>query len=78
MCVCVQLNHFAVQQKFTQHCKSTILQLKKKKMQQNLYIHIYQALNLESSRRKLMGLSFRFLASVFSKKPQLYYGMTLT
>ena len=24
------MNHFAVQQKLTQHCKSTILQLKKK------------------------------------------------
>ena len=24
----IKLNHFAVQQKLTQHCKSTILQLK--------------------------------------------------
>ena len=27
----VQLNHFAVHRKLTQHCKSTVLQLKKKK-----------------------------------------------
>ena len=27
----VELNHFAVQQKLTQHCKSTIIQLKKKR-----------------------------------------------
>ena len=26
-----ELNHFAVHQKLTQHCKSTILQFKKKK-----------------------------------------------
>ena len=26
----IHLNHFVVQQKLTQHCKSTILQLKKK------------------------------------------------
>ena len=35
MCVCVyiyvQLNHFAVQQKLTQHCKLTIPQLTKEK-----------------------------------------------
>ena len=31
MYIYVKLNHFAVQQKLTQHCKSTILQLKKKK-----------------------------------------------
>ena len=31
LCVYVSLNHFAIQQKLTQHCKSTILQLKKKK-----------------------------------------------
>ena len=24
-CVCIKLNHFAVQQKLAQHCKSTIL-----------------------------------------------------
>ena len=29
MYIYVQLNHFAVQQKLTQHCKSTILQQKK-------------------------------------------------
>ena len=28
VCVCVYLNHFVVQQKLTQHCKSTILQWK--------------------------------------------------
>ena len=28
--VCVKLHHFAVLQKLTQHCKSTIPQLKKK------------------------------------------------
>ena len=27
----VKLNHFAIHQKLTQHCKSTILQLKKNK-----------------------------------------------
>ena len=31
MYIYVELNHFAVQQKLTQHCKSTILQLKKKR-----------------------------------------------
>ena len=30
LCVYVSLNHFAIQQKLIQHCKSTILQLKKK------------------------------------------------
>ena len=29
-CIYVKLSHFAIQQKLTQHCKSTILQLKKK------------------------------------------------
>ena len=29
MYICVRLSHFAVQQKLAQHCKSTILQLKK-------------------------------------------------
>ena len=29
MYICVWLGHFAVQQKFTEHCKSTILQFKK-------------------------------------------------
>ena len=28
--ICILLNHFAVHQKRTQHCKSTILQLKKR------------------------------------------------
>lgn len=40
MCVCIYIyiyNHFAVHQKLTQHCKSTFLQLKKKKE-----IHIYK------------------------------------
>ena len=30
--VCVCVYHFAAQQKLTQHCKSTMLQLKKKKV----------------------------------------------
>ena len=30
MCVCVYLNHIAIHQQLTQHCKSTMLQLKKK------------------------------------------------
>ena len=30
MCVCVSLNHFAVQEKLMQNCKSTIFQLNKK------------------------------------------------
>ena len=30
LCVYVSLNHFAIQQKLTQHFKSTILQFKKK------------------------------------------------
>ena len=29
MYIYVQLNHFAIHHKLTQHCKSTILQLKK-------------------------------------------------
>ena len=29
--ICVKLNHFAAYLKLTQHCKSTILQFKKKK-----------------------------------------------
>ena len=29
VCVCVCMNHFAVQQKLTQHCKSTICQFEK-------------------------------------------------
>ena len=28
--MCIKLSHFAVQQRLTQHCKSTLLQLKKK------------------------------------------------
>ena len=31
MCVCVYLNHFAVHHRLTQHCKSTTLQIEKKK-----------------------------------------------
>ena len=31
MCVCACLGPFAVQKKLTQHCKSALLQLKKKK-----------------------------------------------
>ena len=31
MYIYIHLSHFAVQQKLTQHCKSTILKLKKKK-----------------------------------------------
>ena len=34
--VCVKLNHFTVRRKLTQHCKSTVLQLKKKKKEQRL------------------------------------------
>ena len=30
MYTCVQLSHFAVEQRLAQHCKSTILELKKK------------------------------------------------
>ena len=33
---CVILNHFTVRRKLTQHCKSTVLQLKKKKEQRLL------------------------------------------
>jgi len=31
VCVCVYLNHFAVHHRLTQHCKSTTLQIEKKK-----------------------------------------------
>ena len=31
MYVCVKQSHFAVQQRLAQHCKSTVLQFKKKK-----------------------------------------------
>ena len=31
VCVCVCVSHFPVHQKLTQHCKSTILQPKKRK-----------------------------------------------
>ena len=47
----IKLNHFAVQQKLTQHCKSTILQfkkIKKKRVNRNLLIRI-------SSKRKITG-----------------------
>ena len=30
VCVCVYLSHFATEQKLTWHCRSTVLQLKKK------------------------------------------------
>ena len=30
VCVCVYLSHFAIEQKLTWHCRSTILQLKKR------------------------------------------------
>ena len=32
MCIYVRLGHFAVQQKFTEHCKSTIKKKTKKKI----------------------------------------------
>ena len=33
--ICVELSHFAVQQRLAQHCKSTILQLKQIKKNKN-------------------------------------------
>ena len=36
VCVCVKLNHFAEQQEFTQHCESTMHQLKKKRKERHL------------------------------------------
>ena len=35
ICICVLLSHFIVYPKITQHCKLTILQLKKKKARQS-------------------------------------------
>ena len=35
----IKLNHFAVHQKLTQHCKSPILQLKKNPQWKKLPIH---------------------------------------
>ena len=39
VCVCVCMNHFAIHLKLTQHCKSTILQLKKKTHIQKRHLH---------------------------------------
>ena len=38
VCVCVYLSHFAIEQKLTWHCRSTILQLKKKNKEQKSMI----------------------------------------
>ena len=39
MCIYMYMNHFAVHHKLTQHCKSTILQFKKKKQAEDLNRH---------------------------------------
>ena len=36
----MKLNHFAVHQKLTQHCKSTILQLKKRSVNQETFQYL--------------------------------------
>ena len=38
--VCIQLIHFAIQQKLTQHYKATILQLKKKKKKERISANV--------------------------------------
>ena len=38
--VYIQLIHFIVQQKLTQHCKATLPQLKKKKRESDVVLHI--------------------------------------
>ena len=40
ICVCIQLIHFVVQQKLTQHCKAIILQFKKKKKSDSPFVTI--------------------------------------
>lgn len=49
MCVHVQLNHFVVEQKWSQHCKSTILQTEKwkKKKTLNCFVYVSMKLHLE-------------------------------
>ena len=44
------MNHFAIQQKLTQHCKSTILQFLKEYHQSENTKFIYILLNLKSTR----------------------------
>ena len=39
MSLCVSLSHFAAQQRLAQHCRSTILQLKKKCLHNSYNLH---------------------------------------
>ena len=38
VCVCVSLGHFAIQQKLTEHCKSTIIKIKNNKNKNRLLL----------------------------------------
>ena len=48
MCVRAQLGHFAVQQKLTEHCKPTIVKIKKNKMH-----YLWKKLKIKISRAPL-------------------------
>ena len=69
------MNHFAEQLKLTQHCKSTILQLKKKKKvpgeMENLWFKEYFHINIS-------GQLPRNLRSKETKSPRLYIFVLLT
>ena len=58
--ICVKLNHFAAYLKLTQHCKSTILQFKKKRNQ------------LESKSNVGPRCDYHFLATNHSEKPYIH------
>ena len=44
--ICIKLNHFAVHLKLTQHCKPTILQLKKQNKEKNYFLTKVAAVNI--------------------------------
>ena len=52
---CIYLHHFAVQQKLTQHCKSTIFQLKKKSISSFSERHLG---SLRTNHSKVIFLCF--------------------
>ena len=72
MCVYVKLSHFAVQLRLTQHCKSAMLQFKKKK-------EIAPGSIRETENHNMLSL-FRSLAfqMKFGLKKRCFYKASLT
>ena len=49
----IQLNHFAIHLKLTQHCKSAVLQLKERKREQEKEVKVY--IVFKATKSKLGG-----------------------